>query len=94
VIIKLSSEWKIVEFNPEAEKFFGVKRENAINQDFFQMFVPEPMHKVRPKQVTGKDFKQFAGWQVKNRRYCSKGNMLKCFFSQRYCLTARIWPPE
>ena len=41
IIIKLSTDLKILEFNPEAEKFFGKKREDAINQNFIQMFIPE-----------------------------------------------------
>jgi two-component system CheB/CheR fusion protein len=38
-IIKLSNELKILEFNPEAEIFFGKKREDTVNQDFIQLFV-------------------------------------------------------
>jgi len=44
-IIKLSTEGKILEFNPEAEKFFGKKRADALNQNYIQMFVPETLRK-------------------------------------------------
>ncbi len=45
VILKLSNELKILEFNPEAEKFFGKKREVVINQSFIQLFIPEKLMK-------------------------------------------------
>jgi two-component system CheB/CheR fusion protein len=41
VIIKLSTDWKILEFNPQAEKFFGKKNKDAIAQNFIQLFIPE-----------------------------------------------------
>jgi two-component system CheB/CheR fusion protein len=51
VIIKLSTDWKILEFNPEAEKFFDKKREHALNQNYFQMFIPEPVRKKTEKDM-------------------------------------------
>ena len=51
VIIKLSADWKILEFNPEAEKFFGKKRKAAINQNYFQMFVPGPLQKKTENEM-------------------------------------------
>ena len=41
VIIRLSTEWKVLEFNPEAEKFFGKKHKAVINQNYISLFVPE-----------------------------------------------------
>ena len=40
VIIKVSNEWKIMEFNPAAEKFFGKKHIETVNQNFIHLFVP------------------------------------------------------
>ncbi len=37
----LSNDVKILEFNPEAELFFGYDREDCINKNFIQMFIPE-----------------------------------------------------
>jgi len=51
VIIKLSTDWKILEFNPEAEKFFGKKRKDAVNQNYIQMFIPEPARKKTEKEL-------------------------------------------
>jgi two-component system, chemotaxis family, CheB/CheR fusion protein len=50
-IVKLSIDLMIEEFNPEAEKFFGTKRENAINQNFVQMFIPEYLRKKTEKEM-------------------------------------------
>jgi two-component system CheB/CheR fusion protein len=51
VIIELSTDLKILEFNPEAEKFFGKKREDAVNRNYIQMFVPEPARKKCEKDL-------------------------------------------
>jgi two-component system CheB/CheR fusion protein len=40
VIIRLSPEWKILEFNSEAERFFGIKYPEVINKNYFQLFSP------------------------------------------------------
>ena len=45
VLIELSTDLKVLEFNPEAEIFFGIKKDEVINQDFIQMFVHEPVRK-------------------------------------------------
>ena len=51
VIIKLSTDGKILEFNPEAEEFFGKKRVDVIDQNYFQMFVPEPLRTKTEKNI-------------------------------------------
>ena len=51
VIIALSADLKILEFNPEAEKFFGKKREDALGRNYIQMFVPEPARKKTEKDL-------------------------------------------
>ncbi|MCX6236583.1 MAG: PAS domain-containing protein [Bacteroidia bacterium] len=51
VIIKLSTNSKILEFNPEAEKFFGKKREDVINQNFIQMFIPKAVQNKTEKEL-------------------------------------------
>jgi len=45
----LSNEYKILEFNPEAELFFGHEREDCINKSFIQMFIPEKSQKETQK---------------------------------------------
>ncbi len=45
VIIKLSNDLKILDFNPEAEKFFGKKYKEVVNLNFIQLFIPEHMQK-------------------------------------------------
>ncbi len=51
VIIELSTDFKILEFSPEAEKYFGKKREDAINRNYIQMFVPETERKKNEKDI-------------------------------------------
>jgi two-component system, chemotaxis family, CheB/CheR fusion protein len=51
LIIKLTTDLKILEFNPEAEKFFGKKREDVVNQNYTQMFIPEPDRKKTEKDM-------------------------------------------
>jgi two-component system, chemotaxis family, CheB/CheR fusion protein len=43
VVVILSTDWKILEYNPEAEKYFGKKRKDAVSQSFIQIFVPETL---------------------------------------------------
>jgi two-component system CheB/CheR fusion protein len=50
VIIKLSTDLKILEFNPQAEKFFGKKNKDTINQDFIHLFIPEREQKKVEKE--------------------------------------------
>jgi len=45
ILIKLSANGNISEFNPEAENFFGKKREDVINHNFIQTVIPEKLRK-------------------------------------------------
>ncbi len=47
----LSDDMKVLEFNPEAELFFGKKRDDCINKDFIQMFVPEESQKSTEEKI-------------------------------------------
>jgi two-component system CheB/CheR fusion protein len=50
-IIKLSAELKVLEFNTEAEKFFNKKREDILDRNFIQTFVPESEQKKTEKEL-------------------------------------------
>lgn len=41
VIICLSSDHKILEFNSEAERLYGRRREDVIDKDYFELFLPK-----------------------------------------------------
>ncbi len=41
VIIYISPDHKIREFNPEAERLYGVRREEVLGKDYFKLFLPE-----------------------------------------------------
>ena len=45
MIIKLSTNWEVLEFNPISEKFFGIKQEDAMGKNFLEMFLPKPVRK-------------------------------------------------
>jgi PAS domain S-box-containing protein len=42
IIVSLSADGTILEFNREAERVFGQNREHAIGRNYFELFVPEP----------------------------------------------------
>ena len=41
VIVLLSPDHRILEFNPEAERIYGLKREDILGKDYFELFLPE-----------------------------------------------------
>ncbi|TLP82197.1 chemotaxis protein CheB [Maribacter sp. ACAM166] len=45
VIIGLSSNGELIEFNPEAEKVFGRKRSDVIGRNYFDLFIPKALRK-------------------------------------------------
>ena len=51
VIIKLSADWKIMGFNPKAEKFFGKTHKDVISQNFIHLFIPESHQKKIEKDI-------------------------------------------
>jgi len=51
VIVKLSSDWKILEFNLAAEKYFDYKRADVVNQDYIELFIPGPSRKKTQKEL-------------------------------------------
>jgi len=53
ILIQLSSEGKIMDFNPSAEMFFNKKREDVLNRSFIETFIRDTF-KVR----IGKDLKK------------------------------------
>jgi two-component system CheB/CheR fusion protein len=76
----LSGNLEIIEFNPKAEKFFGTSRENCINQNFIQKFVPEKEQKNAERTLTmqlNKDTKE----RFKMKLIDARGNftMANCF---------------
>jgi PAS domain S-box-containing protein len=66
VIIELSSDLKILEFSPEAEKYFGKNREDAINLNYIQLFVPEQAQKKSEKDLK-KLMSELGGGKLKMR---------------------------
>lgn len=51
VIIRLSPNLDILEFNLEAEKFFGKKAKSALSKNFIQFAIPKPQQKKVEKDM-------------------------------------------
>ena len=51
VFIKLSPDWKVLEFNSVAEEVFGKKRDDVINKNYLELFVPEPVRHKTEQQM-------------------------------------------
>ncbi len=51
VIIKLSTDWNILDFNPAAETFFGRKRNDVVNKNYLELFIPETVRKKTEQQM-------------------------------------------
>jgi two-component system CheB/CheR fusion protein len=52
IIIKLSTDWKILEFNSAAESFFDKKRKDVVNQNYIDLFIPEPFQNKTKKELS------------------------------------------
>jgi two-component system, chemotaxis family, CheB/CheR fusion protein len=51
IIIRLSADFKIVELNPAAEKYFGKKQEEIINKNYIHVFIPEMLRKKTESEM-------------------------------------------
>lgn len=52
IIVKLSNQWKVVEFNKAAETFFGKKGGDVLDKGFFQLFVPAEQQETIEKNLS------------------------------------------
>ncbi len=52
IIIKLSADWKIMEFNSAAEKFFNKKRDEVTGKNYLELFIPEALRKKTEQQMS------------------------------------------
>ncbi|MCK9423683.1 MAG: PAS domain-containing protein [Bacteroidales bacterium] len=79
IIIKLSTDGKILEFNPEAETFFGKKREEVQDQNFIQTIIPEKLRK-KIENVLKKQIKELRDGNFKIHVKVANGDMsiVKC----------------
>lgn len=51
VIIKLSTDWKILEINPAAEKYLGKKQKDILNKNYIHLFIPESTRKETENEM-------------------------------------------
>ncbi len=51
VIVRLSVDMTVLEFNPQAELFFGETYKSTLNKNFIQLFIPESNQKKVDKEL-------------------------------------------
>ena len=51
IIVKLSANWKILEVNPAAEKYFGKKQEEILNKNYIHTFISESLRKKTENEM-------------------------------------------
>lgn len=51
LVIKLSTDWKIQEFNLAAEEFLGIRHDKVIHQNYIELFVPKPLRDKTEQQL-------------------------------------------
>lgn len=74
VLVKLSTDWKILEFNTEAEKFFGTKRKEAIEKDYFELIIPEAF-RVETQKAMQKILNSLKDGKIKMKVADTRGEM-------------------
>jgi two-component system CheB/CheR fusion protein len=52
IIIKLSTDWKILEVSACGEEYLGRKQKEIINKNYIQMFIPESLRKKTENELT------------------------------------------
>ncbi len=51
VVILVSDDFKILEFNPAAEKLYGMNRKNVIGKNYLKLFIPKEARKLVKQNV-------------------------------------------
>ncbi|MBF0496165.1 MAG: PAS domain S-box protein, partial [Deltaproteobacteria bacterium] len=51
VILYLSPDGRILEFNPEAERLYGCKREEVLGEKYLELFIPEAIRDVVAAEI-------------------------------------------
>ena len=51
IIVKLSTDWKIQEINPVAEKYFGKKQKDLLNRNYIHIFIPESLREMTENRM-------------------------------------------
>jgi len=75
ILIRLSVEGNILDFNPKAETFFEIRSKEVINLNFIETFIPEPSQKKIEKDLS-KRLKEMNDKPFKMQVVNSKGKMV------------------
>jgi len=93
IIIKISSEWKILEFNPSAEKFFGKKHKETADQNFLHFFVPAAVQKKTENDLN-KLMKEGSNTTYKMEVFALGGNIVTVDWNTNVHLNSQKIPTE
>ncbi len=93
VILKISADWKILEFNSVAETFFGKKREDVTGQNFMQLFIPEALRK-KTEQKMSRLVKKAENSDIKMKVIAAGVNELDTEWSINLLMNHLEIPPE
>ena len=93
IIIKISSEWKILEFNPSAEKFFGKKHKETTDQNFLHFFVPAAVQKKTENDLN-KLMKEGSNTTYKMEVFALGGNIVTVDWNTNVHLNSQKIPTE
>jgi two-component system CheB/CheR fusion protein len=93
VIIKLSADLKILEFNPKAEQFFGKKSAEAKDQNFVRLLIPEQEQKKIEKELI-KLFQEGKDGKFNMNVITSEGNKPTVEFSVKLLPNQQKIPTE
>lgn len=74
VIISMSPDGEILEFNPEAENLFGQKRDDVMGKNYFDLFIPEPSRKKVQADIQKILTGRLPAW-FENQVQASNGNL-------------------
>jgi two-component system, chemotaxis family, CheB/CheR fusion protein len=80
IIIKLATNWKIVEVNPAAEKYFGKKQEEIINKNYIHMFIPESLRKKTEDEMS-KILNESRDTRLKMQLITAEGKLIEADWS-------------
>ena len=87
IIICLSSEGAILEFNPEAERLLGRTRREVLGRNYFELFIPEP-ERSRAEGVMGEMLAASPPRTFTTRLAAADGALLSIQWSARQLLDA------
>jgi len=74
IFIKLSADLKVLEFNSEAERFFGMKQKEVIDHSYIQLFIPDSNREETEKEMKNRLYEMKDG-KIKTQVLSASNNL-------------------